>query len=229
MHQPVERVTPAGPATRASDSNDGAAYAGRPFGAAPSAFGNKAAVFGAALSVVPIVGMILSILGLARAQTLGGAGRTVATVGLVFSVAFTAGEAYGAYDVGGSTPTDPACVAAQGDLDAFQTRLSDDAAALSHAQATGDATAASAADSTLVTDLGAIRALLQRGVSQSTHADVRSGLQAFDADLGLLISSVRQVEDGDQAALGQVQSSVGRLHVDGQSVDALCDGRQNRE
>jgi hypothetical protein len=213
VHHPVERLRPTPP---------GVAYAGLPFEGAPSARSNTAAIAGAALSVVPILGMIVSILGLTRAQTLGGAGRTVATVGLVLSVVFTAGEAFAVYELGGSAPADPACVATQTDVDALQGRLSGDAAALAKDQASGDKAASTAAASALVIDLRSVKSALERNVGQATHANVRAGIQTFDGDLGTLISSVRQVESGDQAAMSQLQATVGKLRADGQSVDVLC-------
>lgn len=199
------------------------AYAGRLVDAVPSARRNGAAVAGAALSVVPLVGMALSILGLTRAHALGGAGRTVATVGLVFSLALTLGEGFAVYELGKpSAPADPACVTTRAEVDALQQRLADDASALSAAQAAGDPTTADAAASTLVTDLRAVKSSLDRGVGEAKHADVRVGIQAFDADLGTLISAVRQIAAGGQSAQGELQAAEVRLGADGRSIDALC-------
>ena len=199
------------------------AYAGRPADAASPARANKAAIAGAATSVVPLLGMVLSILGLTRAQALGGAGRTVATVGLVFSVALTAGEGFAAYELGGSsTHADPACATTHTEVDDVQARLAQDATTLSKVQAADDPTAASAAASILVTDLRAVKSALDRSVGRAARADVRAGIETFDADLGTLISAVRQVADGEQSALPEMQAAVVKLHVDGQSVDGLC-------
>jgi hypothetical protein len=214
VQQPVERLT--------TPSSGAVAYAGLPFDSVPPARRNPAAIAGAALSVVPVLGTILSILGLAGSQTRGGAGRTVATVGLVFSVVFTAGEAFAAFQVGRSAPADPACVATEADVDAAQNRLSADATTLSRAVAAGDTTAASAMETALVADLRMVESTLQRNVGLATHANVRAGIRAFNADLGTLISALRQVESGDQGAMGQVQTAMGRLRADGQSIDMLC-------
>jgi hypothetical protein len=214
VQQPVERLTPS--------SGGGVVYAGLPFDGVPRARRNPVAIAGAALSVVPLLGTILSILGLVRSQSRGGAGRTVATVGLVLSVAFTAGEAYAAFQLGRSAPNDPACVATKADVDIAQIRLSADATTLSRAVAADDTTAASATETALVTDLRMVESTLQRNASLATHANVRVGIRALDADLGTLISAVRQLESGDQAAMGQLQSAMGRLRTDGQSVDVLC-------
>lgn len=200
------------------------AYAGRLVGATPSARGNPAAVAGAALSVIPLLGMVFSVLGLTRAQGLGGAGRTVATVGLVFSVVLTVGEGVAAYELGrpASSIADPACVATRAEVDDVQVRLLDDVSALSAAQAASDSTASAAAEGALVTDLRAVKSSLDDGAGRSTHADVRVGIETFDADLGTLISAVRQIASGGRSAQGELQAAEVRLRADGQSIDVLC-------
>jgi hypothetical protein len=238
VHQPGERLRPSPDAEGVQGVTD-VVYAGRPFDATPAVRSNPAAIAGAALSMVPVVGVILSVLGLLRTQTLGGAGRTVATVGLALSVAFTAGEAFAAYEIADSTASaDPACVATRADVDALQIRLSTDVATLANggaqvpataatttaAATTGDATSAASAATALVTDLRSVKSALEHNIGRATHANVRIGLQAFDADLGTLISSVRQVESGDQAAIALIQVTVAKLRADGQSIDVVCDG-----
>lgn len=200
------------------------AYAGRPVGETPSVRSNPAAVAGAALSVIPLVGMAFSVLGLTRAQALGGAGRTVATVGLVFSVVLTVGEGVAAYELSRPTSSiaDPACVSTRAEVDDVQLRLADDASALSAAQSSGDATASTSATSALVTDLRAVKSSLDAGAGRATHADVRVGIEAFDADLGTLISAVRQIASGGQSAQDELQAAEAKLRADGQSVDVLC-------
>jgi hypothetical protein len=220
VHQPGERLRPT------SDL----AYAGRPFKATPVARDNPAAILGAALSIVPVLGVVLSILGLIRSQTLAGAARNIAALGLALSVAFTAGETFAVYElVDSSAPADPACVATRADVDALQVRLSADVATLANGGAqppvtTGETTSAAAAASALETDLRSVKSALERNIGRATHANVRIGLQAFDSDLGTLISAVRQVESGDETAIGLVQATAAKLRADGQSIDTLCDG-----
>lgn len=202
---------------------DPAAYAGVPVGGrATTARANTAATVGAALSFVPILGMILSILGLAKAPALGGAGRSVATVGLALSVAFTGGEAVLVSRLADSVPADPACVSARTELAAMQTRLAADEASMAHAESSGDPAGISAAEGALVVDLSTVKTALDAGLARATHADVRTGLRALDSDLGALISAARQVDAGNDGALGSLQSADEQLGVDARHVNELC-------
>jgi hypothetical protein len=178
----------------------------------PPARDNGAAVAGTALSVVPLLGIILSILGLSRASALGGAGRSLAAVGLVLSVACTGGEAYAAYLLGVSAgAADPACVAASAQIQAMQTRLTDDVASLP-----------SAGPQRVEDDLASMDGSLTHDQQLATHADVRSALQATVGDLGALTSAVIEIEAGDESAYAATQPELTRLRADGGRLEAAC-------
>lgn len=213
MHERVEQVRPT---TRAQQH----VYAGRLVDATPPARSNTTAVAGAALSIVPLVGLILSILGLVRAQILGGAGRTLATIGLLLSLAFTVGEGVAAYELTRpSRDVDPACVAAQSAADAVQARLVQDVTTLTSARSAGDPAVVNA----VVADLSAVKSALDRDIARATHSDVRANLQTFDTDLGAMIATMNQLASGQvQAALPQLEVEELNLRADAQGVNDLC-------
>lgn len=173
---------------------------------------NGAALAGTALSVVPLLGIVLSILGLTRAQVLGGTGRSLAVVGLVLSVACTGGEAYAAYlAVGETHTTDPACVTVSADTQSMQAQLAADVADIS-----------TAGPQRAVADLTAMDQSFNQDLRQATHADVRTALRAVAADLGPLTSTVVQIEAGNQSAIAATAPELTRLRNDGRHLDEVC-------
>jgi hypothetical protein len=178
----------------------------------PSARENGAAVAGAALSVVPLLGMILSILGLSRASALGGAGRSLAAVGLVLSVACTGGEAYAAYLLGDSASAgDPACVASSAEFQAMQSRLAEDVRSIP-----------TAGPQRVVDDLTSLDKSLAHDQQVATHADVRSALRSTVGDLDGLTSTVIEIEAGDGSAYAATTPELARLRTDGQQLAEAC-------
>jgi hypothetical protein len=178
----------------------------------PPARNNRAAVAGAALSVVPLLGMILSILGLSRASALGGAGRSLAAVGLVLSVACTGGEAYAAILLGeSSSSADPACVAASTEIQVMQSQLTEVVGSIP-----------TSSRQNVVDDLTSIDKSLVRDQQLATHADVRSALRSTVGDLDGLTSTVIEIEAGNDSAYAATVPELARLHADGQRLGAAC-------
>lgn len=178
----------------------------------PPARNNGAAVAGAALSVVPLLGAILSILGLSRASALGGAGRSLAAVGLVLSVACTGGEAYAAYLLGDSaSAADPGCVAASAEFQAMQSRLAEDVRSIP-----------TASPQRVVDDLTSMDKSLAHDQQLATHADVRSALRGTVGDLDGLTSTVIEIEAGDDSAYAATTPELTRLRADGQRLGEAC-------
>ena len=197
----------------------GAAYAGAPYGGGAGAgrTTNGTALAGAILSVVPLLGLVLSVGGLRKAGTLGGAGKTAAIVGIVLSLLFAGGYGYGIYELASSADVDPACSS----MLATESSLSGDESGLA-AVDSASGSGGQAALATMVAELRTLKAELDRDVVRATHADVRARIQAVDDDLGQMIADAKAVEGGNDAAVSGLETAAGRLQVDGEAVDSLC-------
>jgi len=204
----------------------GAAYAGAPYGGTGPWRTNGIALAGAILSVLPPVGLVLSVIGLGKARTLGGAGHTTAIVGIVLSLVFAGGYGFGIYELAGSAGVDPACssmLAAESSLSADESGLTATAGDSTSGESSGRAVLA-----TTVAQLRVLKSELDRDVARATHADVRGRIQAVDVDLGQMIADAKAVQSGDDAALSGLETVAGRLQVDAEAVDRLC-GEANGE
>jgi hypothetical protein len=179
--------------------------------------GNGFAVAGAWTSIVPPLGLVLSIVGLARSKTVGGAGRTAATVGIALSAVFAGGYGFAVAKAGGSGGNDPACMAAEPALQSMRRTFNADAQAQQAAGTNGAMLATVVTDD--ADDIGNAKIEVDGLLSRSTHADVKSRLQDLDSALGHA-----GTDFGDAAAdpfddLATVQS---RLEADTDAIDGLC-------
>jgi hypothetical protein len=195
----------------------GAAYAGAPCGEAGPWRTNGAALAGAILSVLPPLGLALSIIGLVKAGRLGGAGKTAATVGIVLSVVFAGGYGFGAYELVKSVGVDPACSS----VSATEGSLNADGSPLAVA-ASASGGGGRAALGALVSELQTLKSELDRDVTKATHVDVRAKIQAADGDLAQMIAGAKAVENGDGAAAAGLETAAARLQVDEDAVDVVC-------
>ena len=205
----------------------GGAYAGAPYGGAVPKQSNGLALAGAILCFLPLLGLIFSIIGLARAKALGGAGKTAATVGIVLSLVFAGVYGFGFYKLANSTAADPACISSESAATSMQTKMSADSSALSKAESANDTTAVKAALDKMVSDMQSIKSDLDADVAKATHADVKVKLQALDADLGKLTTDLQSLENGDSSAATDFESVASRLTTDGNAVDSLCGNATN--
>ena len=205
----------------------GGAYAGAPYGGAAPKQTNGLALTGAITSWIPLIGLIFSIIGLARVKALGGAGKTAATVGLVLSILVTGGVGFGIYKLGNSTAADPACISSETAATSMQSKLTTDESALTTAENANDTTAVKTALDTMVSDMQSIKTDLDSDVAKATHADVKAKLQSFDTDLGKLISDLQSVESGNSSAATDLSAVASRLGPEGNAVDSLCGNATN--
>ena len=198
----------------------GAAYAGAPYGGTGLWRTNGIALVGAILSVLPPIGLVLSVIGLGKARTLGGAGHTTAIVGIVLSLVFAGGYGFGFYELASSTGVDPACSS----MLAAESSLSVDESGLTAGDSTSGSGGSSgrAVLSTTVAQLRVLKVELDRDVVRATHADVRGRIRAVDVDLGQMIADAEAVQSGDDAALSGLETAAGRLQADAAAVDRLC-------
>lgn len=202
---------------------------------APGAYGyapvqpsgsNGIALAGAITSFIPIVGLVLSIVGFVRAQALG-AGKTLATVGIVLSVLFNVGEGIGIYKVASSTAADPGCITAESGVRNLQSALTSDEQALNTAGQTGDQTQMTAAEQKFVTDMGSVKTIMDHSQSISTHANVKTAITKVDTDLTTFISQFQQIMSGSTTDTSSLESSAQSLSTDGDALDSLCGNTTN--
>jgi hypothetical protein len=193
-------------------------------GAPPPKQSNGFALAGAILCFLPIFGLIFSIIGLVRAKALGGAGRTAATVGIVLSVLFAGGYSFAIYKIGNSTAADPACISAENQVNAMQSKLSADEAQMKADQNTS----AEASDFTdAANDLQTVKTSIDGDIGQATHANVKAALQTFDGDLGEMITDFNEIASGNSAGVTDLESRMNQMTTDGDNVDNLCGNAVN--
>ena len=228
------------------DPRQGAyAYAGAPYGEAAARQTNRVALAGVIFSVLPLLGLIFSIIGLSKASVLGGAGRTAATVGIALSLVFAGVYGLGIYKIVSSTNADPGCVAAESAELTMDRKVSADEAALSAAEAeaaesvgssgggSGDGGGDAGEDGedgvqtalrAMAADLQASETELESAAAEATNAKVGAGIRAVHDDLGELIAEIEAVQAGDDSAMSSLQTVAGQLELDGNAVDQLCGG-----
>ncbi len=163
---------------------------------------NVVAVIGAVLSFVPLVGLVLSIVGLRSSKTRDGVGRTVAIIGIVLSLVLGPAEAY----VGMTAPRfDPGCQSANDA--ALQLR------ALQSGLLAGDLTA-------LANKLASIHTAFDAAAAKAEDGQARVKLQAVADDVKVLSSDFTAAkQSGDTTRLlGDEQ----KLQTDGDAADSYC-------
>ena len=162
---------------------------------------NPFAVVGAALSFVPLVGLVLSVVGFLRSRARGGVGRTVALVGIALSVLFGGAETY----VGTTAPMfDAGCLGANSSasrLRAIQAAPGSDLNELAH-------------------ELDSIHSDLNAAAGQAGDAQVRTELQSVANDVKTL-----GVDFADAQKSGDMSRLLGdeaKLQTDGAAADSYC-------
>ncbi|MBR7834124.1 hypothetical protein KDL01_12680, partial [Actinospica durhamensis] len=189
---------------------------------------NAFALTGALTSIVPVVGLVFSIIGLAKAKLLGGIGRRVAVLGvtlsLVFSVAWGAAGVY-ILRVADSHGADPGCVAAIGDYLTYSQELGTDAEAMGKTSyGTKQFTAAVKA---YESDLQVLIGRFQADAAQAGHTDARTSITSLVGDLQQLKTMMGDLETGnfsDVGSLGDISTLNGKLLSDYQHTQSICSG-----
>jgi len=197
-------------------------FAGAPYGVAIPKQTNGLALAGAITSIIPVVGLVLSIIGLARVKALGGAGRTAAIIGIVLGLLFTGGIGFGVYKLANSTAADPACLTSEADILSMDAKVTADEAAMSSAASSGDADQQLKAANALLSDLETIKADLDRDVAKATHADVRAKIRTLDDDLGTVSVDMKLMIGGDSSVQSSGQAAINQMETDANAVDSVC-------
>lgn len=198
------------------------AFAGAPYGGAISKQTNGLALAGAITAIIPVVGLVLSIVGLARVKTLGGAGRTAGTIGIVLGLLFTGGIGFGIYKLVNSTAADPACLTSEADILSMDAKVTSDESAMSSAASSGNAAQQLTAANALLSDLQTIKADLDRDVAKATHTDVKGKISILDEDLGTVATDLKRMIGGDSSVRSSGLSAINQLETDANAVDKVC-------
>lgn len=185
--------------------------------------GNGAARAGAVACFVPLLGLVLSIVGLSKAKALG-VGRGVAQLGialsLVFSVAWCAAGYY-AYTTLGSS-NDPGCVNAKADYQRYSAQMEQDAAAMTKGGV--GSLAFTAAVKTYQADLAALIAEFDADSARAADGSVKAAIQAVGGDLTQLDTSLGDLATGNYAGASNVMQINDRLITDYQHLESVCGG-----
>ena len=163
--------------------------------------GNRVALVGAVLSVLPPLGLVLSAIGYARSRSRNGAGRIAALVGIVLAIVFGGIEAY----VGSTAPLlDSGCLdanSAAGRLRAIQSAPGGNLGVLA-------------------TELDSIHTTLASAAAKADSAQVRTKIELVASDVEALSVDVTTAKtNGDMSQL--VNDEV-KLQLDGSAADSYC-------
>jgi hypothetical protein len=200
-----------------------------PSAGAASRPGNAFALTGAVTSFIPVLGLVFSIVGLAKAKVLGGAGRGVAVLGVVLSLILLPGwcvAGYFVYQAENAAPADPGCLAAESDYLTSSRALGADATAMSTAKyGTRQFTDAV---TMYETDFQALIGKLETDAARAGHSDVQAAISSVVGDLAQLKAVMRDLAVGDFAdagRVGDISALNGRLLSDYEHIQSVCQGR----
>jgi hypothetical protein len=173
---------------------------------------------------------VLSLAGLFRSRGRG-AGKAAARVGVVLSLAFSAGwgaAGYLVYESAYAKATDPGCISADADFLGYSAQLQGDAAAMTDAAGSAGG-ARSAAFSVAVrsyqTDLAKLVADFDADSAKAGGASLKSPIEAVATDLTGLDTDFGDLATGDYAAATGLVGLDMKLMTDFQQMESVCAGQ----
>lgn len=168
---------------------------------------NGFAVAGFILSLLPLLGLIFSIIGLIRSFKVAGKGRILSIAGIVLSIVFAvvyslllAGVAKSA------TALDPGCTTVENRFTSLSTQLQSDSGNMS----------------ALMNDLTSTQQTLQDSANQAVHASVKTQLQSASTDLQATIADLKALQAGTTTDSTKLTTDLQAFQTDGTSIDTLC-------
>ena len=192
---------------------------------------NGFALTGALTSVVPVVGLAFSIIGLTKAKVLGGIGRRVAVLGVTLSLVFTAAWGVGGFyvvRVVDSTGADPGCVAAISDYLTYSQDVGTDASAMG--KTTYGTPQFTSAVRQYEADLDTLIGKFQADAARANHASVRTAITSLVGDLQQLKTMMGDLATGDFSdvvGLGDISTLNGKLLTDYEHTQSMCTSHTN--
>lgn len=173
----------------------------------PEKQGNGFAVAGFILSLLPLLGLIFSILGLVRSGKAGGKGKGLSIAGIILSIALGIGYSVGiAHLANSATALDPGCTSAESKFTTLDSQMTSDQ---------GNVNA-------MLTDLNTMQQTLQDSANQATHASVKSKLQAASTDLATTITDLKAAQAGTLTDTTKLDNDIQQFETDGTALDTLC-------
>jgi hypothetical protein len=187
--------------------------------------GNGFAVAGIILAIfAPLLGLIFSIIGLAKSGARAGAGRALSIVGIVLSVVVGTGGTIAVltlvHHVANSTAADPGCISAEADAIHMGKTITADGAAINR-----DASNPSAVQTDLqkfVTDMHSLQGSLSSAQAEATHQSVKTQIAALTSDINTLNTSLQAIARGDTSQANAMIAAANKLQSDGNTLDSTC-------
>jgi len=182
---------------------------------------NGFAVAGIVLGIlVWPLGLIFSIIGLAKSKARAGVGRGLSIVGIVISLIIGAASV-GLVVVAAKSPAaDPGCLAAESAARSLTAKITADDNAISRDQ--GNASAEKADINRFITDMQTLQSELNAAKAESHHQSVQAKIGAMSADLGIVVADLQAIQRGDASKVSQLDAAAGRLQGDGSAIDSIC-------
>jgi hypothetical protein len=173
------------------------------FAYAPPQQGNGLATAGLVLGILPggIIGLIVSIFGLTRANKLGGVGKGKAWAGIILSIIWIAIYVIGGVAIAGnvSKRLDPACISAESYGQDFSTKIESD----------------SDDPDAVKKDLQDAVTTLNADAKKSTNDTTRTAIEKLASDFQELLDDITNGTQPDPNLFTQVDA-------DGAAVDTAC-------
>jgi hypothetical protein len=187
--------------------------------------GNGFAVAGIILAIpASLLGLIFSIIGLAKSNARAGAGKTLSIVGIVLSlVAGTAATVVVVRvvtSVAHSTAADPGCISAELDATRMDSTLSADDSAIIRDETNPSAVLADLHK--FQTDMQSLEGQLASAERLAQHQVVRTRIAALNSDISSLNASLQAIENGDTSQASQIETIAIKLETDGRALDTTC-------
>jgi hypothetical protein len=173
----------------------------------PQQESNGFAVAGFILSLLPLLGLIFSILGLSRSGKVGGKGRGLSIAGIVLSLVLGVVYSIGiAHVFNSATALDPGCTTAESRFTSLDTQVQSDASNMN----------------ALLNDLDSMQQALQDSAGKAVHDSVKTKLQAASSDLAATITDLKAIQAGTSTDTTKLESDLQQFETDGTALDSLC-------
>lgn len=189
---------------------------------------NRLASSGRVICFVPVIGLLLSLLGLLRAKAIG-VGRGIAYAGLVLSLVFTvawAAAGYYVYKIAFAKPSDAGCVSAEADYARYSAQFAQDAAAMTSGPV-GSAAFKDAINKYQY-DLSGLMHAFDADALKAGHSDVNRAIRAVEANAFQLNMELGALASGNYAGSTHVMDLESALLSSFQYLETQCTSASNK-
>ena len=187
----------------------------------PPKQGNGFAIAGIILAIlVPLLGLIFSIIGLTKSKARAGAGKALSIAGIIVSVIAIAGYGSLFAVLANSTAADPGCISAESAARQITNTFNADAAAMTRDQSNAPALRTDL--NRFLNDVKTLQDQMTAAEAQATHQSVKSQIAAVISDLSTFSSSLQAIAQGDVSQVSQMESAATKVQNDGDALDSIC-------